>query len=46
MHAFVCNLLGGPFVTPLRDAAAGHANLVAYNERMLDRYWGRTVAAA
>ena len=46
MHAFVCNLLGGPFVTPLRDAAQGHANLVAYNDRMLERYWGRSAPAA
>ena len=46
VHAFVCNLLGGPFVTPLRDAARAHANLVAYNERMLERYWPRPAAAA
>ena len=46
VHAFVCNLLGGPFVTPLRDAARDHANLVAYNDRMLERYWGRGAAAA
>ena len=39
-------LLAGPFVTPLRTRPADHANLVAYNERMLDRYWGRTAAAA
>lgn len=45
VHAFVCNLLGGPFETPLRDAAQRHANLVAYNGRMLDRFWTRAAAA-
>ena len=45
VHAFVCNLLGGPFATPLRDAARQHANLVAYNGRMLDRFWAKAAAA-
>lgn len=45
VHAFVCNLLGGPFATPLRDAARRHANLVDYDARMLDRFWRRAAAA-
>lgn len=45
VHAFVCNLLGGPFATPISDAARRHPNLVAYNGRMLDRFWAKAAAA-
>ena len=46
VHAFVCNFLATPFATPLKDATLRHANLVAYNERMLARYFPRRAAAA
>jgi hypothetical protein len=45
VHAFEYNLLGGPFATPLRDAARQYANLVAYNGRMLDHFWAKAAAA-
>jgi glutathione S-transferase len=37
VHAFVCNCLGGPFQGALKEAARRHANLVACNERLLQR---------
>lgn len=46
VHAFVCNLLAEPFATPLRDAACRHANLVAYNQRMLRRFFAPEARAA
>jgi glutathione S-transferase len=46
VHAFVCNFLAEPFTTPLKDATRRHANLVAYNERMLQRFFPRQAAAA
>ena len=46
VHAFVCNLLAEPFATPLKDATKRHANLVAYNERMLKRFFAPQAAAA
>ena len=46
VHAFVCNLLAAPFTTPLKDATKRHANLVAYNERMLRRFFAPQAAAA
>lgn len=46
VHAFVCNFLGGPFTTPLEGATRRHPNLVAYNERMLARYFPADVPAA
>ena len=46
VHAFVCNLLAEPFATPLKDATKRHANLVAYNERMLRRFFAPQAAAA
>ncbi len=46
VHAFVCNLLAEPFTTPLRDATRRHANLVAYNQRMLARFFASRSLAA
>ena len=46
VHAFVCNLLAAPFTTPLKDATKRHTNLVAYNERMLRRFFAPQAAAA
>lgn len=50
VHAFVANFLGGPFATPLKAATARHANLVAYDRRMLERFFpefaARDAAAA
>ena len=46
VHAFVCNLLAEPFATPLKDATKRHANLVAYNQRMLKRFFAPQAAAA
>jgi glutathione S-transferase len=46
VHAFVCNFLGGPFATPLKAATARHANLVAYNARMLARFFPSWAACA
>ena len=46
VHAFVCNLLAEPFTTPLREATRRHANLVAYNERMLERFFRSSALAA
>jgi glutathione S-transferase len=46
VHAFVCNLLAEPFVTPLKDATRSRPNLVAYNERMLKRFFAPQAAAA
>jgi glutathione S-transferase len=46
VHAFVCNFLAEPFTTPLKDATRRHANLVAYNERMLQRFFRERAAAA
>ena len=40
VHAFVCNLLAPiPPAAPLGAITRRHANLVAYNERMLARYF-------
>jgi glutathione S-transferase len=46
VHAFVCNFLAEPFITPLKDATKRHANLVAYDRRMLQRFFRRRAAAA
>jgi glutathione S-transferase len=46
VHAFVCNLLAEPFTTPLREATRRHANLVAYNGRMLERFFRPSALAA
>jgi glutathione S-transferase len=46
VHGFVCNLLAEPFSTPLKDATRRHANLVAYNDRMLRRFFRSRAAAA
>ena len=46
VHAFVCNFLAAPFTTPLKSATLRHENLVAYNERMLARYFPLQAAAA
>lgn len=40
VYAFVENVIVPPFDTPLRTAALGHPNLVAYAERMRGRYFG------
>jgi glutathione S-transferase len=46
VHAFVCNFLAEPFTTPLKDAARRHPKLLAYDRRMLERFFhGRAVAA-
>lgn len=37
--AFLANILMVPLETPIKAAAAGHANLVAYCRRMADRYF-------
>ena len=37
--AFLANLLMVPLETPVKIAAAGHANLVAYCQRMAQRYF-------
>ncbi len=38
-YAFIANLLWSPIDSPLTRAARGHANLVAYAERMKTRYF-------
>lgn len=43
-HAYVANLLIPPFTGPLKDAAQAHANLVAYNQRMLARVFPEALA--
>lgn len=37
--AFLANILMVPLETPIKSAAAGHANLVAYCQRMAQRYF-------
>ena len=37
--AFLANILMVPLETPIKSAAAGHANLVAYCRRMATRYF-------
>lgn len=39
VYAFVSSILGFPAEGPIRAAAAGHANLVAYRARMEARFW-------
>lgn len=39
VHAMITNLMCPEFVTPVRDAAEGHANLVAYRDRGLARWY-------
>ncbi len=46
VHAFVCSLLADAFTTPLKDATRRHANLVAYNQRMLARFFPMRSLAA
>ncbi len=38
VFAFVTGVLCTRFVTPIRDAAEKHANLIAYRDRMMARY--------
>ena len=40
--AFLANVLMVPFETPIKSAAAGHGNLVAYCQRMAQRYFPAT----
>lgn len=40
VFAFISGMLMHPADNPLKARMAGHANLVAYNERMLKRYFG------
>lgn len=46
VHAFIRNLLGGPFEGPLQGATARHENLVAYDRRMMALLWPEAVRAA
>ena len=39
MFGMVAGMLTPFFNSPLRDAALRHANLVAYNARMMQRYY-------
>jgi glutathione S-transferase len=44
-YAFLANCLWGPPDGPLKDALNGHANLVAYCERMRSRFYEGTKAS-
>lgn len=41
-HGFVANLVQVPYTGPLVDRARGRANLVAYHERMMRRFFQET----
>jgi glutathione S-transferase len=45
VFAFVAHLLPSAFDTPLRAATHAHANLVAYRDRMLQRFFPEVVAS-
>jgi glutathione S-transferase len=44
VFGFVASVLCPVFVSPQRSAAEGHANLVAYHQRMMDKYYPDFVA--
>lgn len=41
IFAFITGVLCETFISPIRDAAAGHANLVAYRDRMMREFYPR-----
>jgi glutathione S-transferase len=46
MFGFAHALLAAPIDSPLKDAALARANLVAYHQRMLERWWPELASAA
>ena len=46
VYAFVASILDAPFASPLQEEALRHANLVAYNARLRERFYGTPAAAA
>jgi glutathione S-transferase len=44
MFGMVSGVLAPVFRSPIRDAAEGHANLVAYRDRLLERYFAGRAA--
>lgn len=40
VYAWMSAILDAPFDSPLQAATRGHANLVSYNQRLAQRFFG------
>jgi glutathione S-transferase len=46
VYAFTASIMDASIASPLKDEALRHANLVAYNARLRERFYGTPAAAA